>query len=33
LWRTWRWLHKSREEALANAHAIAVAHGVRVLER
>ena|SRR5262245_5693454 len=32
-WHTWRWLHKSREEALANAHAIAAAHGVRVVER
>jgi len=33
LWRTWRWLHKSREAALADAHAIAAAHGVRVVER
>ena len=31
IWRTWVWLHVSRNAALADAHAIAAAHGVRVI--
>jgi hypothetical protein len=33
VWRTWAWLHGSRAAALADAHAIAAAHGVRVVEQ
>jgi len=32
-WRTWAWLHGSRADALADAHAIAATHGVRVVEQ
>jgi hypothetical protein len=31
-WRTWAWLHGSRDAALADAAAIAATHGVRVVE-
>ena len=33
IWRGWSWLHGSRRDALADAHAIAAAHGVRVIEQ
>jgi hypothetical protein len=32
IWRAWAWLHGSRDDAMADAYAIAVAHGVRVVE-
>jgi len=33
LWRTCAWLHRSRADAMADAHVIAAAHRVRVVER
>jgi hypothetical protein len=33
IWRGWTWRHATRQAALADAHAIAAAHGVRVIER
>jgi hypothetical protein len=33
IWRTWAWLHGSRESAVNDAWAIARAHNVRVVER
>jgi hypothetical protein len=32
IWRGWAWRHVTRSDALADASAIAGAHGVRVLE-
>jgi hypothetical protein len=32
VWRTWAWLHGSRDTAMADAAAIAAMHGVRVVE-
>jgi hypothetical protein len=32
-WCGWTWRHATRQAALADAHAIAAAHGVRVIER
>jgi hypothetical protein len=31
LWRSWAWLHATRDAALFNARTIASVHGVRVI--